>query len=103
MIDLHTVLNPEQYEAATAGGGPLLVLAAAGTGKTQTLVYRVAHLIDQGIPPYSILLLTFTNRAASEMLERARAVAGDQAGWTRRNASCEESASSSLTECRSER
>ena len=81
MIDLHTVLNPEQYEAATAGGGPLLVLAAAGTGKTQTLVYRVAHLIDNGIPPYSILLLTFTNRAASEMLERARNVAGDQAGW----------------------
>ena len=81
MVDLHTVLNPEQYEAATAGGGPLLVLAAAGTGKTQTLVYRVAHLIDQGVPPYSILLLTFTNRAASEMLERARAVAGDQAGW----------------------
>ncbi len=81
MIDLHTVLNPEQYEAATAGSGPLLVLAAAGTGKTQTLVYRVAYLIDQGIPPYSILLLTFTNRAASEMLARARTVAGDQAGW----------------------
>ena len=81
MIDLHEVLNPEQYEAATAGGGPLLVLAAAGTGKTQTLVYRVAYLLDQGVPPNAILLLTFTNRAASEMLERARAVAGDQAGW----------------------
>ncbi len=81
MLDLHEVLNPEQYEAATAGGGPLLVLAAAGTGKTQTLVYRVAHLIDQGMPPHAILLLTFTNRAASEMLERAKAVAGPQAGW----------------------
>ncbi len=81
MLDLHEVLNPEQYEAATAGGGPLLVLAAAGTGKTQTLVYRVAHLIDQGMPPYAILLLTFTNRAASEMLERAKTVAGPQAGW----------------------
>ena len=81
MLDLHEVLNPEQYEAATAGGGPLLVLAAAGTGKTQTLVYRVAHLIDQGMPPSAILLLTFTNRAATEMLERAKAVAGPQAGW----------------------
>ena len=56
------------------------MLAAAGTGKTQTLVYRVAHLIDQGIPPYSILLLTFTNRAASEMLERARTVVGPSVG-----------------------
>ena len=81
MIDLHEVLNPEQFEAATAGGGPLLVLAAAGSGKTQTLVYRVAYLIDQGVPPNAILLLTFTNRAAAEMLERARTVAGDQAGW----------------------
>ncbi len=81
MLDLHSVLNQEQYEAATAGGGPLLVLAAAGTGKTQTLVYRVAYLIDQGVPPDAILLLTFTNRAASEMLERAKSVAGAQAGW----------------------
>ncbi len=81
MLDLRTVLNPEQYAAATAGGGPLLVLAAAGTGKTQTLVYRVAYLIGQGVPPNAILLLTFTNRAASEMLERARTVAGEQAGW----------------------
>lgn len=81
MQDLHEILNPEQYEAATAGDGPLLVLAAAGTGKTQTLVYRVAYLIDKGVPPDAILLLTFTNRAASEMLERAKSVAGEQAGW----------------------
>lgn len=79
MQDLHEILNPEQYEAATYGDGPLLVLAAAGTGKTQTLVYRVAHLIDVGIPPEAILLLTFTNRAASEMLERAKLVAGPSA------------------------
>lgn len=81
MQDLQTILNPEQYEAVTAGDGPLLVLAAAGTGKTQTLVYRVAYLIDSGVPPDAILLLTFTNRAAKEMLERAKTVAGEQAGW----------------------
>ncbi len=80
MQDLQRILNPEQYAAATAGDGPLLVLAAAGTGKTQTLVYRVAVLVERGVPPESILLLTFTNRAAKEMLERARQVAGDRVG-----------------------
>ena len=77
MEDSKEVLNPEQYAAATFGDGPLLVLAAAGTGKTQTLVYRVAHLVESGVDPRSILLLTFTNRAAKEMLERARDVIGD--------------------------
>ena len=81
MRDLHEILNPEQYEAATAKERTLLVLAAAGTGKTQTLVYRVAHLIDSGIPADAILLLTFTNRAATEMLERAVSVAGTEAGY----------------------
>lgn len=80
MQDLEKILNPEQYQAVTAGDGPLLVLAAAGTGKTQTLVYRVAHLIESGAAPWSILLLTFTNRAAAEMLDRAKTVAGDSAG-----------------------
>jgi DNA helicase-2/ATP-dependent DNA helicase PcrA len=80
MIDYERFLNPEQLEAVTAGDGPLLVLAAAGTGKTQTLVYRVAHLIGRGVSPAAILLLTFTNRAAREMLERARSVAGDSVG-----------------------
>ena len=51
--------------------GPLLIIAGAGTGKTRTLVYRVAHLIDQGVDPRSILLLTFTRRAAEEMIRRA--------------------------------
>lgn len=74
------VLNPEQLAAVTAADGPLLVLAAAGTGKTHTLVYRVAHIVAQGVPPESILLLTFTNRAAREMLERAKKVAGEQIG-----------------------
>jgi len=64
-------LNPRQYEAVTYGDGPLLVVAGAGSGKTRTLAYRVAHLISQGISPQRILLLTFTRRAASEMLKRA--------------------------------
>ena len=71
MTDLSNLLNPEQFAAATAPDGPLLILAAAGTGKTRTLVYRVAHLVDRGVRPWNILLLTFTNRAAHEMLERA--------------------------------
>jgi len=80
MTDYFKLLNAEQCEAATAGDGPLLVLAAAGTGKTRTLVYRVAYLVENGMPPESLLLLTFTNRAAREMLERAKGVAGDAVG-----------------------
>ena len=76
MTDLSTLLNPEQFAAATAPDGPLLILAAAGTGKTRTLVYRVAHLVERGVRPWNILLLTFTNRAAREMLERAEQVIG---------------------------
>ncbi len=78
MTDYSRLLNPEQLEAATAPDGPLLILAAAGTGKTRTLIYRVAHLVERGIPPENILLLTFTNRAAREMLERARGVVGER-------------------------
>ncbi len=80
MTDYSKLLNVEQCEAATAGDGPLLVLAAAGTGKTRTLVYRVAYLVEKGVVPDSLLLLTFTNRAAREMLERARQVAGEAVG-----------------------
>src|SRR3954453_20157018 len=65
-------LNPEQREAATHAGGPLLILAGAGTGKTTTLCARVAHLISEGVPSERILLLTFTRRAARELLQRAR-------------------------------
>ncbi len=64
-------LNEAQRQAATFLEGPLLVVAGAGTGKTRTLVYRVARLIERGIDPRSILLLTFTRRAAEEMLRRA--------------------------------
>jgi ATP-dependent DNA helicase UvrD/PcrA len=64
-------LNPAQYEVATSLNGPLLVVAGAGTGKTRTLVYRVARLVESGVDPANILLLTFTRRAAAEMLRRA--------------------------------
>jgi len=64
-------LNESQYAAATHGNGPILVIAGAGSGKTRTLVYRMAYLIEQGIPPESIMLLTFTRRSAQEMLQRA--------------------------------
>jgi DNA helicase II / ATP-dependent DNA helicase PcrA len=75
-IDFQQDLNAEQYAAATAGDGPALILAAAGTGKTRTLVYRVAYLVSKGIAPDRILLLTFTNRAAKEMLDRAMVLIG---------------------------
>jgi DNA helicase-2/ATP-dependent DNA helicase PcrA len=70
-IDYRGELNPAQYEAVTALHGPLLVVAGAGTGKTRALVYRVARLVESGVDPASILLLTFTRRAAAEMLRRA--------------------------------
>ena len=63
-------LNPQQRQAATHGDGPLLIVAGAGTGKTATLVQRVAWLIAEGVDPGKILLLTFTRRAAAEMLRR---------------------------------
>ncbi|MCC6806610.1 MAG: ATP-dependent helicase [Deltaproteobacteria bacterium] len=73
-------LNPEQLAVATAGGGPILVLAGAGSGKTRALTYRVAYLLKSGVPADQILLLTFTNKAAREMLQRACEVAGLQRG-----------------------
>jgi DNA helicase-2/ATP-dependent DNA helicase PcrA len=63
-------LNPEQLRIVMHPGGPMLALAGAGTGKTRTLVYRVSRLIEDGVPPGRILLLTFTNKAAREMLDR---------------------------------
>jgi DNA helicase-2/ATP-dependent DNA helicase PcrA len=68
-------LNAEQREAATHDGGPLLILAGAGTGKTTTLCSRVAWLMSEGVPAQRILLLTFTRRAAREMIQRARTLA----------------------------
>ena len=60
-------LNREQLEAATSIHGPLLILAGAGTGKTKTLVARTCHILDEGVDPTNILLVTFTNKAAGEM------------------------------------
>ncbi len=71
-------LNPEQRKAVVHGPGPLLVVAGAGTGKTRTLAYRVAYLISQGVPADRILLLTFTRRAAEEMLKRAATASAAQ-------------------------
>ena len=70
-IDYKNELNPAQYDTVTSVNGPHLVIAGAGTGKTRTIVYRVAYLVELGIKPEHILLLTFTRKAAQEMLRRA--------------------------------
>lgn len=83
-IDYQKELTPEQFEAVNTNSGAFLVIAGAGSGKTRTLIYRVAKLIEDGIDPKNILLLTFTRKAAQEMLsrcellldERAKQVAG---------------------------
>ncbi len=76
MIEIEKELNTAQYEAVTTIHGPVLVIAGAGSGKTRTIVYRLAHLINLGISPSSILLLTFTKKAANEMLLRAGRLLG---------------------------
>src|SRR6266581_2459253 len=75
MFDAFASLNEQQRAAVTHGEGPLLVVAGAGSGKTWTLACRVAHLIERGVAPQRILLLTFTRRAAREMLGRAARLA----------------------------
>ncbi len=70
-IDYRNELNPSQYDAVTSVDGPHLIIAGAGTGKTRTIVYRVARLVELGVKPDHILLLTFTRRASQEMLRRA--------------------------------
>jgi DNA helicase-2/ATP-dependent DNA helicase PcrA len=77
LIDYEKALNPQQLEAVRMLTGPALVIAGAGSGKTRTLVYRVARLVEGGIPPQSILLLTFTCRASREMLQRASLLLSD--------------------------
>lgn len=71
-------LNEEQFKVVTAKPGPALVVAGAGTGKTRTITYRVAYLLEQGVSPERILLATFTNRAAREMLSRVGTLTGTQ-------------------------
>ena len=75
-IDFRAELNDEQFAAVTSPPGPALVLAGAGSGKTRTLTYRVAWLLHQGARPWDILLLTFTNKSAKEMLERVEDLTG---------------------------
>jgi len=78
-IDYANALNQEQLAVVLEGDGPCLVLAGAGSGKTRTLTYRVAYLIERGVAPSSILLLTFTNKASKEMVERVELVLGPSA------------------------
>lgn len=80
LSSIHGGLNEDQKRAVTAASGPLLIVAGPGTGKTLTIVRRIAQLIHQGARPESILAVTFTNRAAREMRERTEALLGEEAG-----------------------
>jgi len=78
MPDFFSELNPEQLDVVVNGNGPCLVLAGAGSGKTRVITYRVAYLLEQGINPENILLVTFTNKAAGEMVARVQKLTGNE-------------------------
>jgi DNA helicase-2/ATP-dependent DNA helicase PcrA len=79
MYDTIKGLNPQQADAVQTVNGPMLILAGAGSGKTKVLTCRIAHLLNQGVRPYRILAITFTNKAAAEMRERVDKMAGEVA------------------------
>lgn len=80
LIDYKAELNPQQYKAVTALEGPHLVIAGAGSGKTRTLIFRVAFLVENKVAPQSILLLTFTRKSAQEMMRRASTILDERCG-----------------------
>src|SRR5919205_2290298 len=77
-------LNAEQFAAVTAPAGSALVIAGAGSGKTRAITYRVAYLVEQGVAPARVMLATFTNRAAREMLRRVESLTGGASDVARR-------------------
>ena len=79
MSDFLNNLNTSQLESTLQMNGPMIVIAGAGSGKTRVLTYKIAYLMTQGVDPFNILALTFTNKAAREMKERIANIVGDEA------------------------